>query len=203
MSCHIKNNRETDIPCLKGFSKITFNLVQSIYRGEWDNLLVEDGSKLFQDKIKEEFTIRVLSVPMNRKSDRFPSSKPMEFTNIPLPTNSSKSSKEGEVKLKSNNKPVNDRSNNSSPKPAHTYAQALSTNIWDILKLKENSLKLLDKKIEEIHKMVHNSNTPKPRLNMTTKGSSCKQIIVPMGSNNCHKLHSACIFITSGPIFTN
>ena len=121
---------------------------------------------------------------MNKKSDRFPPSKPVEFTNIPLLMNSSKSPKEGEAKLKSNNKPVNDKSNNSSPKPAHTYIQALSANIWDILKLKENSPKLLDKKIKEIHKTVHNSNTPKPRLNMTIKGPSCKQIIISIGSNN-------------------
>ena len=122
MSHYIKNNRKTDISCLEGFSKITFNLVKSIYRGGWDNWLVGDGSKLFQDKIKEEFTIRVLSTPTNRKSDRFPPSKPVEFINIPLLTNSSKLHKEGGAKLKSNNKPINDRSNNSSPKPACTYA---------------------------------------------------------------------------------
>jgi len=33
-SCYIKNNRETDIPCLEDFGKIIFNLVKSIYRGE-------------------------------------------------------------------------------------------------------------------------------------------------------------------------
>ena len=109
------------IPYLKGFGKITFDLVKSIYREGWDNLLVGDSSKLFQDKIKEEFTIKVPSAPMNKKSDRFPPSKPMEFTNIPLPTNSSKLPKEEGVKPKSNNKPVNDKSNNSSLKLAHTY----------------------------------------------------------------------------------
>ena len=178
-SCHIKNNRETDIPCLEGFSKITFDLVKSIYRREWDNLLAGDGSKLFWNKIKEEFTIRILSAPMNRKSVRFSPSKPVEFTNIPLPTNSSKLPKKEEAKPKSN-----DKSNNSSSKPARTYVQALSANIQDILKLKENFPKLSDKKIKEIHKMVYNSNTPKPRLNMTTKGPSHKQIIVSIDSNN-------------------
>jgi len=50
--------------------------------------------------------------------------------------------KEEEVKPKSNNKPVNDKSNNSSPKPAYTYAQASFANIRDIFKSKENFLKL-------------------------------------------------------------
>ena len=66
---------------------------------------------------------------MNRKSVRFPSPKPVEFTNIPSPTNLSKSPKEEGAKPKLNNKPVNDKSNNSSPKLAHTYIQALSANI--------------------------------------------------------------------------
>ena len=62
--------------------------------------------------------------------------------------------------------------------------QASSTNIQDILKLKENFPKLSDKKIEEIRKTVYNSNTPKPRLNITTKDPSYKQIIIPIGGNS-------------------
>ena len=108
----------------------------------------------------------------------------MEFTNIPLPINLSKLPKKEGAQLKSNNKPVNNKSNNFFPKPAYTYAQALFVNIWDILKLKENFPKLSDKKIEEIYKTVHNSNTPKPRFNMTTKSLLYKQIIIPMSSNN-------------------
>jgi len=50
--------------------------------------------------------------------------------------------------------------------------------------LKENFSKLSDKKIEEIHKMVNNSNILKPKLNIMTKGPSHKQIIVPMSSDN-------------------
>ena len=62
--------------------------------------------------------------------------------------------------------------------------QASSTNIQDILKLKENFPKLSDKKIEEIRKTVYNSNTPKLRLNMTTKDPLYKQIIIPISSNS-------------------
>jgi len=118
-----------DISCLEGFGKITFDLVKSIYREGWDNLLAGNSSKLFQDKIKEEFTIRVLSATMNRKSDRFSPPKPVEFTNIPPPTNPFKSPKEGGAKPKLNNKPINNKSNKSSSKPARTYAQASSANI--------------------------------------------------------------------------
>ena len=156
---HIKNNKETDIPCLESFSKIAFELVKSIYKGGWDNLLAGDSSKSFRDKIKEEFTTRVPSAPTNRRSDRFPPTKPVEFTNIPPPLNPTKLPKEGGTKPKLNGKPINDKPTNISPKPARTYTQASSANICDILKLKENFPKLSDKKIEKIHKTVHNSNT--------------------------------------------
>ena len=55
----IKNNRIIDISCLEGFSKVAFEFVKSIYKGEWDNLLAEDSSKLFCDKIRKEFTVEV------------------------------------------------------------------------------------------------------------------------------------------------
>jgi len=35
---HIKNNKEGDIPCLEGFSKVVFKLISFIFKGEWDNL---------------------------------------------------------------------------------------------------------------------------------------------------------------------
>ena len=108
----------------------------------------------------------------------------MEFTNIPSLTSPPKSTKEGGSKPKSVNKLEKDKSINLSPKPACTYTQALATNIWDILKLKENFPKLSDKKIKEIYKMVNNLNILKPKLNMMTKDLLCKQIIIPISSNN-------------------
>ena len=110
--------------------------------------------------------------------------KPIEFTNILPSASSSKLTKEEESKPKSVNKSEKDKSINLFPKLAHTYTQASSANIWDILKLKENFPKLSNKKIEEIHKTVNNSNVLKPKLNMMTKDPSYKQIIVPISSNN-------------------
>jgi len=67
------------------------------------------------------------------------------------------------------------------------YAQAISGNIKEILKLKNNFPNLLSKKIEDIHRTINNSGKTKPHINMTTKDSSYKQIIIPMGSNNSKK----------------
>jgi len=49
------------------------------------------------------------------------------------------------------------------------------------LKIKEMFPKLSSKKIDTIQKVINENNTkPKPRINITTKGPSCKQIIIPM-----------------------
>ena len=52
------------------------------------------------------------------------------------------------------------------------------------LKIKETFSNLPNNKIGSIQKVINVSNDKaKPRLNMTTKGLSCKQVIVPMSCN--------------------
>lgn len=73
-----------------------------------------------------------------------------------------------------------------------SYAQISSKNIDNILKIKENFLELSNKKIIELNKLIFNNlDKPRPRINMTTKSSLCKQIIVLMNSNNTNKFISA------------
>ena len=59
---HLKNHKKNKIPCLTGFGKVAFELVSSIFKGGWDNLLGRDGQKMLCDKIKEEFTTHVSTV---------------------------------------------------------------------------------------------------------------------------------------------
>jgi len=63
----------------------------------------------------------------------------------------------------------------------------LTRNIKDILKLKENFLKLSDKKIKSIKKTINDTNKPKPHINITTKGSLHKQVIISMSIDNIKK----------------
>ena len=72
-------------------------------------------------------------------------------------------------------------------KNMHTYVQTLTGNVKDILKLKENFSNLSAKKIENIHNIHNKTNKLKPYINMTTKDSLCKQIIISMSSNNINK----------------
>ena len=43
------------------------------------------------------------------------------------------------------------------------------------------------KKIKEIHKIINKSKKEKPHFNMTTKGLSRRQVIIPMGNDNISK----------------
>ena len=45
----------------------------------------------------------------------------------------------------------------------------------------------MSKKIENIHNMINDFGKVKPRINMTTKGSSRRQIIVFVSNNNSLK----------------
>ena len=68
---------------------------------------------------------------------------------------------------------------NKSMKTDHTnsrklYVQATSSNITDILKLKENYPSFLAKKIEDIHRIINNMDKVKPYFNMIMKGLSKK-----------------------------
>jgi len=60
--------------------------------------------------------------------------------------------------------------------------------IMNMLKIKEMFSKLQNKKIDQVQKIINgNDSKPKPQINMTTKGPSCKQIIVPMSKEAANK----------------
>jgi len=53
-----------------------------------------------------------------------------------------------------------------------------------MLKIKEIFPNLPNKKIKQVYKVINSSNnTAKPRISMTTKGPSWKQVIIPMSYN--------------------
>ena len=73
-------------------------------------------------------------------------------------------------------------------KKTQSFTQATKNNIGmfrDILKMKGIFLKLLTSKIIEIHNITQNNGQKsKPRINMTTKSLSRKQIIILISGNN-------------------
>ena len=76
-----------------------------------------------------------------------------------------------------------------------SYVQASLPKTSKILKIKENFLK---QKIDNIHKIINNIRKPKPKLNITTKSSSRKQVIISISNKNKAKfIESSSIHITN------
>jgi len=69
------------------------------------------------------------------------------------------------------------------------YAQASKSGNYtaEVFKIKDTFLSLKANKIKNIQKIINGSSKPKPHINMTTKGLSRKQVIVPMNSDNIKK----------------
>jgi len=68
-----------------------------------------------------------------------------------------------------------------------------------MLKIKEMFLKLQNKKIDQVQKIINGNNSkPKPQINITTKGPSHKQIIVPISKEAANKyIKDASVYIIS------
>jgi len=60
--------------------------------------------------------------------------------------------------------------------------------VKETLKIKKTFLNLSNNKIEQVQKVINRpNNKSKPRILMTTKGPSCKQVIIPMGNDIAKK----------------
>ena len=60
----------------------------------------------------------------------------------------------------------------------------MSTNTLDVLKIKEAFLALNANNINQVNNIIKGNPKPKPRIQMTTKGPSRKQVIIPMSKEN-------------------
>ena len=71
-------------------------------------------------------------------------------------------------------------------KPSKSYAQASkqSTSTSNMLKIKESFLALSTNQIDWVNNIVKRNLKSKPHIQMTTKGPSRKQIIIPMSNDN-------------------
>ena len=67
-----------------------------------------------------------------------------------------------------------------------SYAQASNpmANTLEVLKIKEAFPALNAKKIDQVNNIIKGNPKPKPRIQMTTKGPSRKQIIILMSGEN-------------------
>ena len=107
----------------------------------------------------------------------------------PLPSLLAKTKKEVNVisKFFLPNKPmvennINGNTNNSGKSYAQTTKTSNKTS--DVLKIKDMFSSLNAQKVDQVNNIVNGQVKPKPRIKMTTKGPSRKQVIIPMNGEN-------------------
>ena len=85
-----------------------------------------------------------------------------------------------------NKNSTNDNKTKNESKTTKSYAQASKTpvNTAEVLKIKKAFPTLNVEKIDQVNNIIKEPTKPKPRIQMTMKGPSRKQVIIPMSKEN-------------------
>ena len=155
-----------------------WDLISAIYNSKWNKLMADDNLRTFCQCVASQFyrlnpiDLKASNIPHLANTSKIP--YPANISKIPLPIPPIPSTivlakfKLARSKLDSK-----------------SFAQATKDNVADILKVKEAFPKLVPSKIIKIHNIAQGTNHKVyPKLNMTTKGPSRKQVIIPMSQDN-------------------
>ena len=150
----------------------------TLYSSKWDLLFADSHNDTFRQKVAHQFT----TPAKNSKNGEKDTNKPASIQRIPspIPAKSPKEIKEISKYFKTT-KPSQAKTN---PGKSYTQASLAKGNTEEVLKIKEMFPTLKAKNIENIQKIIKGDGKPKPHINITTKGLSGKQIIIPMNDDN-------------------
>jgi len=160
-----------------------WKFISSVYEAKWDFLYTDNKTNTLRSKISAKFIPRSAPIRNNIK----------EKTHTPIPVSIKKASPlpSLQAKTKSEVNRISKYFKPTSNKPnmenlTKSYAQALrqSPSTSDVLKIKESFPALNTNQIDRVNSIVKGNPKPKLHIQMTMKGLSRKQIIVPMSSDN-------------------
>ena len=187
----VNDNAANNLSDFDGMGDAIWNFISLVYDAKWDALHTDNKSNTLRAKISSKFTPRTpTQAPNGNNKKEMPKSSPVTINKAPpLPPLPAKSKKEINTiskyfqPKKNSVEPSNHLSKLNAGK---SYAQASkpSFNTSEVLKIKETFPSLNAKKIEQVNNIVNGQNKTKPRIKMTTKGPSRKQIIIPMSNDN-------------------
>ena len=160
-----------------------WNFISSVYKAKWDSLHTDKKTNTLRAKISSKLTLRAVPNKNNNKKE-IAKQVPISIEKTPLPSLLPAKSK-SEVNIISKYfKGINTMMN--PVKLSKSYAQASKqlTSISDMLKIKESFPVLSANQIDRVNNIVKGNPKLKPCIQMTTKGPSRKQIIVPISNDN-------------------
>ena len=193
MAKYILNKKVNDIKVndvteLEGMGDAIWNFISSVYEAKWDSLYMDRRTNTLRSKILSKFTPRIPSAKGNGNKE-IPKANPVTINKAspPLPPLLTKPKKEvNTIPRYFQSKNQSDENKTPSSNPGKSYAQATKplANMSDVLKIKEAFPSLNAKKVDQVNNIVNRQSKPKPRIKMTTKGSSRKHIIIPMSADD-------------------
>ena len=180
----IEIDKANEIKDLEGIGKAIWEFISIIYKAHWNNLFMDNNKTTFRNKVKSKFNLQHARLQVNNKEKE--TAKPTFILplSLPIPAKSQKKVNKLLKYFKKNNKPLQKKSYaqvSSQSKQANSSSS--SSVVINTLKIKEIFLNFPNKKIDMVQKVINSNNSkPKPRINMTMKGPSCKQVIVPINN---------------------
>ena len=166
-----------------------WNYISVVYQASQDSFLADNKSKSLREKIASKFSLKIVLTHAQKNIKDIPKLVSISFDKVPplLPL-PAKSAKEVNIisKYFQNKKPSIENKKKEGSNPTKSYAQASKshTTTSNILKIKEAFLALNAKKIDQVNNIVKGNPKVKLKIQMTTKGLSRKQIIIPMSKDN-------------------
>ena len=159
---------------------MAWGFISSLYEAHWDNLFVDDQNTSLRNKVKSKFSLQAFKELNTSKGKNMVKSSYVSPLPPPIPAKSPKKVNEISKYFKKNL--------SSTQKKSYTQVSSNGSNTArETLKIKEAFSSLQNKKIELVQKIISSKGKSKPHINMTTKRPSCKQVIVPMSTNNANK----------------
>ena len=179
----VNSSRANDLNDFDGMGDAIWKFISSVYEAKWDSLYTDNKTNTLRAKIFSKFTSRTTPNKNNNKKDI---AKPVP-TSIekapPLFLLLAKSKSEVNMILKYF-KETNTKSNLAKPTKLYAQASKQPTSTSDIFKIKESFPALNANQINRVNNIVKGNPKLKPHIQMTMKGPSRKQIIVPMSGDN-------------------
>ena len=178
-----------DLSDFDGMGDAIWNFISSVYEAKWNALYTDQKFNTLRAKISSKFTPRSIP-PKNGNKKEIAKPVPVTINKVPLPLPlPAKTRKKVNViskyfHPKKSTADNNIQGNNTNPGKSYAQASKTSINTSEVLKIKETFLSLNAQKINQVNNIVNGSNKPKPRIRMTTKEPSRKQVIIPMSSEN-------------------
>ena len=173
-----------------GIGNVVWNFILSVYQSGWDSLYTDNKSKTLREKISSRFSPRIIPSLTQKSNKLVPKPTLASIDKIPQPLPlPAKTAKEVNVisKYFQNKKSLNDNKSKEDLKTTKSYAQASKApvNMAKVLKIKKVFPALNMEKINQVNNIVKETVKSKPKIQMTTKGPSRKQIIIiPMSKEN-------------------